>query len=655
MFGLTYIAYAALGNWAVEIYQLKCFLTGPNNKNDAFSSGPWHFMLWAIPGMLAALSMSLTAMLGAAGRALPDLVRERWARLAACLMLACLGFTAIGTAGIYAPLLIWYVAGSETIWAKWISAAGGVGAVASGLIGLIFARGSGTKGKAADQAQKSSGTKEALAQLAPYFFVLLIVTGLSFGMNAYFAHGILNSSQQFAFAKFAPSDTTIFSPPGLVKQWNYHLLPGTGWPDARTLVTLHWTFLGITTDSIAGVAMLFAGLLAVAAFLAWRVDINSFSMNPFYRNRLVRCFLGASRYESEKRNAKSLRKPDPITGFDLDDDIQMLDLAKVIDTQNGVPHHDHHHKTTLPPDFIGSKKLPIPIINTALNAVGGQDAVQGERRADSFFFTPFHVYSDKTGGCALTEYSLGEKSGDVYLGTLTATSGAAANPNMGFHTSAPIAFLLTFFNVRLGWWVRNPKYGLQKGSPFGLLYTFLELTGTANDTDPRLNLSDGGHFENLGLYELIRRKCRYIIVGDAEQDGDYAFGSLGSAVRRCRDDFGADIRIDVSPIRPGKKGANCGHHYVRGTVTYIDRETDETSFGDILYLKSSYTGKEPLYDLHQYKLEHPDFPHESTADQFFSESQFESYRQLGKLAAEEALADQVWSMLTRRVFQQDDE
>ena len=107
------------------------------------------------------------------------------------------------------------------------------------------------------------------------------------------------------------------------------------------------------------------------------------------------------------------------------------------------------------------------------------------------------------------------------------------------------------FNVRLGWWLGNPRarYTWRYSSPrIGLAYMLGELFGITSTSSNYVSLSDGGHFENLGIYELVRRRCRYIIVGDAEQDGDFTFGGLGSAIRRCRADFGVEIDIDISAI-----------------------------------------------------------------------------------------------------------
>jgi hypothetical protein len=154
-------------------------------------------------------------------------------------------------------------------------------------------------------------------------------------------------------------------------------------------------------------------------------------------------------------------------------------------------------------------------------------------------------------------------------------------------------------------------------------------------------VSDGGHFDNLGLYELVRRRCRYIVIGDAEEDPTYSFGALGAAIRKVRADFGVEISIDPGPIKKAAGNGLSKVHCVVGTITYPEKDAGYVSpmcgsadtpgpnaQGWLLYCKTSLTGDEPE-DVLQYQASHDVFPQEPTTDQFFSESQFESYRQLG--------------------------
>jgi hypothetical protein len=201
---------------------------------------------------------------------------------------------------------------------------------------------------------------------------------------------------------------------------------------------------------------------------------------------------------------------------------------------------------------------------------------------------------------------------------------------MGYHTSPVVSFLLTVFNVRLGWWFPNPQASaIEYPSPhFSLRYLFKELFGGADDKSKFLMISDGGHFENLAAYELVRRRCRIVIISDAECDPDLKFEGLGTLMRMCAVDFGVRIAIDVEPIRRAAGGAWSANRYAVGRIEYGSGEPD----GILLYLKASMTGREDTAIL-QYKASHGAFPHETTGDQFYGEDQFESYRSLGREVA----------------------
>jgi hypothetical protein len=158
-----------------------------------------------------------------------------------------------------------------------------------------------------------------------------------------------------------------------------------------------------------------------------------------------------------------------------------------------------------------------------------------------------------------------------------------------------------------------------------------EFLGLADEDSWFVNVSDGGHFENLAIYELIRRRARVIICSDGECDADLTFGSLGNVIRICETDFGAKIDIDVSSIRKqGETGRSLAHCAI-GKITY-----SSGSIGYLVYLKASLTGDEDTA-VQQYHSGHLDFPHQSTANQFFTEDQFESYRLLGRHIAQTAL------------------
>lgn len=276
---------------------------------------------------------------------------------------------------------------------------------------------------------------------------------------------------------------------------------------------------------------------------------------------------------------------------------------------------------------------------------------------------------------------------ELMLSAAQTASAAAFNSQMGeksLRLGPASSFLMSAFNLRLGLWVMNPsnernasdqltyqalclrritareiggkwwrhpvkavRYHLWKAwfelqrafqedgfcrAVFNMpgIAFFNELLGRSSalpeDHAYRLHLSDGGHFENLGLYELIRRHVRYLIVSDAGQDEEVGFDDLGNAIRRVREDFGVEIEIELAPMRPDATLVS-EQHLVVGTIHYDGFEGSDK--GTIVYFKPTLTGDEPG-DIQQYRTRNRVFPHEPTSDQFFAEAQWESYRRLGE-------------------------
>jgi hypothetical protein len=143
----------------------------------------------------------------------------------------------------------------------------------------------------------------------------------------------------------------------------------------------------------------------------------------------------------------------------------------------------------------------------------------------------------------------------------------------------------------------------------------------------------------MGLYELVRRRCSEIVICDAECDENTVFEGIGNAVAKCRADFGVEISLDLTPLIPNPISGNASSHFVTGSIRYPappgDNSAQDKYVGRILYLKTSIVGDETA-DLLHHKRAFPDFPQDSTADQWFNESQFESYRRLGQLIGERA-------------------
>ncbi len=284
---------------------------------------------------------------------------------------------------------------------------------------------------------------------------------------------------------------------------------------------------------------------------------------------------------------------------------------------------------------------PYALLNAALNLQGVDDASLHGRQCDFFVFSRYFVGSDRAGYCATRDME--ELVPELDLGTALAVSGAAAAPNMGTYTAGATVSLMTFLNIRLGYWLPHPSrvsarpaptgwLGRLRWYPAGLTCYLRELLSRIDDRGDLVFLTDGGHLENTGAYELLRRRCAVVIASDAEEDPALAFGGLAALVRYARISLGTEIELDVSALRRDAKGFSTAHAVV-GTIRYpaLDGIAPET--GTFVYLKATVTGDEDVL-IEEYRSRNDDFPHQSTADQVFDEAQFEAYRSLGHHAAE---------------------
>jgi hypothetical protein len=299
----------------------------------------------------------------------------------------------------------------------------------------------------------------------------------------------------------------------------------------------------------------------------------------------------------------------------------------------------------------GHGSRPLHLVNMTLNLTSDPELAWQDRKGESFTVSPLHAgASDPTLGYRPTDFPAsegqrrygGEKG--ISAGTAMAISGAAASPNMGYHSSPVVTFLLTLFNARLGWWLGNPgPAGTDTYQDYyvrrPVRWLLRELRGKTNRPAEYVYLSDGGHFENLGLYEVVRRRCRFVVVSDAGCDPEASFEDLGNAIRKIRIDLGVAIDFQNGlPIYSRAQAAESdfpaesARHYAVATIRYseLDQRPDGTRAPDgiLLYLKPAVYGREPV-DVRNYATKHREFPHETTADQWFSEPQLESYRALG--------------------------
>jgi hypothetical protein len=354
--------------------------------------------------------------------------------------------------------------------------------------------------------------------------------------------------------------------------------------------------LGPYTPLVEVLALM--AVLAIGGLLMdFLVNINRFSLHGMYRDRIIRTFLGASRHPLDRR-------PHAFTGLDRADNLPMHALAQT--------------------------RRPLHVINVTLNQTGSNRAGWQERHGQSFVFSPLH--------CGAAAPEIGFRRARAYAGGMTlggalAISGAAVSSSMGDLSSPPLTFLLTMFNARLGVWLGNPNNvrTWRRAEPVFAAGALLnELIGRTTETRPYVYLSDGEHFENLALYEMARRRCRTIIVSDAGCDPAYEFEDLANAIRKVRLDFGVPIEFPggIEALRAGENG-RARAHYAVGRIRYsaVDGSPPEQD-GTLIYLKATLVGDEPV-DVMNYRASHPAFPHQSTADQWFGEADFEAYRALG--------------------------
>ncbi len=346
-------------------------------------------------------------------------------------------------------------------------------------------------------------------------------------------------------------------------------------------------------------------LLGFAILCNLFFSVNTFSLHGMYRSRLIRAYLGAS---------NEFRNPDFFTNFDEEDNLREADLPK-------------------------GSNAPLHIINATLNLVATTNTAWTQRKAESFTFSPLHCGSSRVGYVPTEKYT--GKNGPT-LGTAMAVSGAAFNPNMGYHSSPLLALIMTLFNVRLGYWLPNPRLDkpesfFRHSSPrLALVPLLSEALGNTNDQGNFVQLSDGGHFENLALYEMVLRRCHRIIVVDGGADPKFEFEDLGNAVRKIRIDLG--IQIEFRNENRIQSGNNPQAVYCAiADVRYKDVDGPNANDGELIYLKPAVRRSEAI-DVQHYAATHPDFPNETTVNQFFNEAQFESYRKLGMTMVQDIVA-----------------
>lgn len=344
--------------------------------------------------------------------------------------------------------------------------------------------------------------------------------------------------------------------------------------------------------------LILAGL-GISIFLAMFADINHVSTHRFYRNRLREAYMPYDCLEGGGGKAE-------------DDGHYPNSTARAADY-----FYLHHLQEA-------STDTPYQLINTNLQTIGSKKPRLKRRGGENFVFSPHYCGSDSTDWLETELYA----GGETELATAMAVSGAAVAPNTRATRSRPLSFLMTLFNVRLGYWARNPKikdkcYRPLK-APAWYYYIFREMLGVGlNENCYQVHLSDGGHFENLAVYELIRRRCGLILASDAGCDPHFHFSDLAKLIELVRVDFGAELQLCTELLRPDMATGISKLPYVIGSVKYITGEE-----GVFIYVKSTLF-KGLSEDIYGYRRKDSSFPDQTTTDQFFDEQQFEAYRELG--------------------------
>lgn len=336
----------------------------------------------------------------------------------------------------------------------------------------------------------------------------------------------------------------------------------------------------------------FLVVLALALTLGLLCDPNWVSMHSYYRARIASAFM--PRLGGDCRQGK-------VSAFD-------------------------YPLTAMSP-YSGA---PVHLINTTLNTRTSLEHKWRSREGASFTLSPLYCGSALTGFKRTSDYM----NGTLALSTAVTISGAAVDPNNALVRSRPLSALMSLLNCRLGFWADNP--GLTGPRRLGADWFSLvgrEVLGVGlNERSRHVHLSDGGQYDNLGVYELLRRRTRYIIASDAGADPQYGLSDLARLIDLAQADFGARIVIDAQPLLARQKSQRGFCPCALGRIEYADG-----SCGELLYLKTMTYEAQPT-NVYAYAHRNPAFPNESTSNQFYGETQFDAYQTLGRDLIDRLLA-----------------
>ena len=371
------------------------------------------------------------------------------------------------------------------------------------------------------------------------------------------------------------------------------------------------------TDSVAWVI---AGGVVLLALFYIAADLNTISLHPFYRRKLATAFALKRVRDEDGQPVAQQRRFDNIVAL----------------SQSGVEPG---------PGGGGVKTWPMLIVCAAAN-VSDPGATPPGRSVASFTFSPKAIGGPLTGAAPTHFYEADlprNRQRDVTLPAAVAMSGAALSPSMGKLTYRPLTFLLALANIRLGVWVPNPAHVNDRHErarfrhPPRPRYLWKEVMGRNRLEDDFLNVTDGGHYENLGLVELLRRGCRTIYCFDA--GGGTTSRALGDAIALARTELDVDIVMDPEEalgLVEDPDTHRAAHSCARGIIRFPARDGRPEVEGTLFYVRSVLSPDAP-WELFSFQDADPVFPHHSTTDQFFDDAQFEAYRALGASGARSAL------------------
>jgi len=387
---------------------------------------------------------------------------------------------------------------------------------------------------------------------------------------------------------------------------------------------------GISSSDVT----LLGGAIAVAALFWFLFDLNQWSLNPFYRRRLGGAFF-VRREADGSVSQQSVHEP-----------VKFSELAT-------------------------GDLFPELIVCAAAN-VSDEGVTPPGRNATSFRFSKEAIggplLSEPSPSAETYEQAAKDAGRDASIPAAVAVSGAAVSPTMGKKTLRAFTMLLTLTNVRLGVWLPNPArlpakapgptlrarllgampgdggrvrewLGARRPGPH---YLFKEMFGQTRITDRYLYVTDGGHYDNLGLVELLRQGCTTVFCLDGGGDAAGTYQALGEAVALARSELGVDVQVDPLPIAAANKKEFAPTDHVLGRIRYRGT-TGEAPMGSavegtgtLVYCRAAVTEDAP-WDVRDFRSRDPRFPIHSTLDQLFNDQKFESYRALGGWTARRAL------------------